>query len=193
MRFWSRPFLRSQDFSLPPRGYFRLLWLERDWGRDRDMVGLSLFSKLEKVADFLIFFESNFLLSFSSKKTGPEFFFLSLKSRYWPHIFSSPQFYLLAPRQCQHPHPGSSFSGMMIILWWQYMTPYLIFVTNAANVERVKFSVECKKKTQKNERITVLSSIYIITVITWMYYFTLCVQFCIWWVDTYTCNGTSCV
>ena len=26
------------------------------------------------------------------------------------------------------------------------MTPYLIFVTNAANVERVKFSVECKKK-----------------------------------------------
>ena len=193
MRFWSRPFLRSQDFSLPPRGYFRLLWLERDWGRDRDMVGLSLFSKLEKVADFFDSLSQIFSFYSRARKLAPNSFSFSLKSRYWPHIFSSPRFYLLVPRQCQHPHSGSSSSGIMIILWWQYVTPYLIFVINAANVERVKFPVECKKKNPENESITVLSSIYIITLITSMYYFTLCVQFCIWWVDTYTCNGTSCV
>ena len=45
-----------------------------------------------------------------------------------------------------------------------HLTSYLIFVTNAANAVRVKFLAECKK-IQKNEKITVLGSIYIITVI----------------------------
>ena len=48
---------------------------------------------------------------------------------------------------------------------------YLIFVTNAANAVRVKFLAECKKF-QKNEKITVLGSVYIAAV---MYYFTLSV------------------
>ena len=49
---------------------------------------------------------------------------------------------------------------------------YLIFVTNAANAVRVKFFAECKKIPEKNEKITVLGSVYIAAV---MYYFTLSV------------------
>ena len=44
--------------------------------------------------------------------------------------------------------------------------PYLIFVSNAGNAVSVKFLAECKKNPEKNEKITVLVSIYIITVIT---------------------------
>ena len=46
------------------------------------------------------------------------------------------------------------------------MIIYLIFVTNAANAVRVKFLAECKKIPEKNEKITALGSVYIITVIT---------------------------
>ena len=38
---------------------------------------------------------------------------------------------------------------------------YLIVVTNAANAVRVKFFAECKKIPEKNEKITVLDSVYI--------------------------------
>ena len=53
----------------------------------------------------------------------------------------------------------------MIRTFYQLPLTYLIFVTNAANAVRVKIFAECKK-IQKNEKITVLGSIYIITVIT---------------------------
>ena len=76
MRFWSRPFLRSQDFSLPPRGYFRLLWLEREIEVEIGIWWVSLFSLNWRKSQIFRFFESNFLFLFSSKKTGPEFFFL---------------------------------------------------------------------------------------------------------------------
>ena len=50
--------------------------------------------------------------------------------------------------------------------------PYLIFVRNARNAVSVKFLAECKKIPEKNEKITVLGSVYIAAV---MYYFTLSV------------------
>ena len=59
----------------------------------------------------------------------------------------------------------------MIRTFYQLPLTYLIFVTNAANAVRVKIFAECKK-IQKNEKITVLGSVYIAAV---MYYFTLSV------------------
>ena len=48
----------------------------------------------------------------------------------------------------------------------QRLEPYLIFVRNAGNAVSVKFLAECKKIPEKNEEITALGSVYIITVIT---------------------------
>ena len=52
---------------------------------------------------------------------------------------------------------------------------YLIFAVNAVSAVstvRVNFLAECKKNPEKNEKITVLGSVYIAAV---MYYFTLSV------------------
>ena len=51
------------------------------------MVGLSLFSKLEKVADFFDSLSQIFSFYSRTRKLAPNSFSFSLKPRYWPHIF----------------------------------------------------------------------------------------------------------